>query len=247
MTDVERDSLDLRDEDRLPWLEAVDEDDDGGAISPLRLVAYVLAGLAALALVIGGIYWFQNREVVAEGDGELIAAPEGDYKVRPDEPGGMEVEGKGDAAFAASDGASPSGTIDLAAVPETPVTRQAPVPSAPEPAAKAAASASAAIPESGGQLSAEAPTGSSDRFSLAGGGTVIQLGAYDSEAIAREAWKRTASRFGFLSELDETIASATVGGRTYYRLRVDTGSNAQAKNFCGRLRVAGEECLIVAN
>lgn len=247
MTDVDRDSLDLRDEDRLPWLEAVDEDDGEGAISPLRLVAYVLAGLAALALVIGGIYWFQNREVAAEGDGELIAAPDGDYKVRPDEPGGMEVEGKGDAAFAASDGASPSGTIDLAAVPETPVTRQAPAAPTPTPATKAAGSASAQIPESGGQLSAQAPAGASDRFSMTGGGTVIQLGAFDSDAIAREAWKRKSARFGFLSELEETIVSATVGGRTYHRLRVDAGSNAHAKDFCGRLRVAGEECLIVAN
>jgi len=246
MTDIDRDGLALRDEDRLPWLEAVDEEDEG-TISPLRLVSYVLAGLVALALVIGGIYWLQNREVAAEGDGELIAAPEGDYKVRPDEPGGMEVEGKGDAAFAASDGAAPSGTIDLGAVPETPVTRQPAPQPAPSPAAKADTSATAEVPESGGRLVAEAPSGASDRFSLAGGGTVIQLGAFDSDAIAREVWKRKSGRFGFLAPLEETIASATVGGRTYYRLRVETGSNAQAKNFCGRLRVAGEDCLIVAN
>lgn len=244
MTDVGRDSLDLRDEDRLPWLEAVDEEDQEGAISPLRLVAWVLGGLAALALVIGGIYWLQNRESVADGDGELIAAPEGDYKVRPDEPGGMEVEGKGDAAFATSDGAAPSGTIDLDAVPETPVTRQPAAPPEPAPTPKAADSATVAVPESGGTL---APPAASDRLTIAGGGTVIQLGAYDSEAVARAAWRRHAARFGFLSGLEETIVAATVGGRTYHRLRVATGSNAQAKNFCGRLRVAGEDCLIVAN
>lgn len=244
MTDVGRDSLDLRDEDRLPWLEAVDEEDQEGTISPLRLVAYVLAGLLALAIVIGGIYWFQNREVATDGEGELIAAPEGDYKARPDEPGGMAVEGRGDAAFATSDGASPSGTIDLNAVPETPVTRQPAAAPEPAPAPRAADSATVDVPESGGSLAAP---GSSDRMTPAGGGTVIQLGAYDSDAVARAAWGRHSSRFAFLSELEETVAAATVGGRTYYRLRVATGSNAQAKNFCGRLRVAGEDCLIVAN
>jgi hypothetical protein len=38
-----------------------------------------------------------------------------------------------------------------------------------------------------------------------------------------------------------------VGGRTVQRLRVNTGSNAQAREVCGKLKVAGEACFVVAN
>ena len=44
MTDVGREGLDPRDEDRLPWLEAVAEEDGEGTISPHRLVAWVVGG-----------------------------------------------------------------------------------------------------------------------------------------------------------------------------------------------------------
>src|SRR3546814_15928165 len=54
---------------------------------------------------------------------------------RSEDPGGMEVEGTGETAFAASEGAVPKGQIDAGAMPETPVTKEAPAP-ARAPAAK---------------------------------------------------------------------------------------------------------------
>ena len=57
----------------------------------------------------------------APGAGELIAAPDGAYKQKPAEPGGMKVEGQGDAAYAASAGADVNAAIDIAALPEAPV------------------------------------------------------------------------------------------------------------------------------
>lgn len=248
MTDQDRDSLDLRDDDRLPWLEAVDDEDDEGGVSAFKVAAVVLAGLIVLGLVIGGIYWMQNRAVPADGEGELIAAPAGDYKVKPEEPGGMRVEGKGDAAFAASNGAAPSGAIDLNAVPETPVTGKA-APVAAD-TAKAAKVATAAVPETARQLAVKAPIAAAPaarETPLIGSGSVIQLGSFGSEATANKAWTAMSARFAFLAPLNKVIVPATVGGKSYYRLRAATESNAQANDYCGRLKVGGENCLVVAH
>lgn len=99
------DGLGLDDPDRLPWLETADgyEYDEGA--SPLKVAALVLGGLALLAVIVGGIYWLQrNQTGGAQGNGELIAAQEGNYKVAPDDREGKKFEGEGDAAFAASEG-----------------------------------------------------------------------------------------------------------------------------------------------
>jgi hypothetical protein len=234
MTDLDRDSYALRDEDRLPWLEAVDDAEDVERVSPLRLIGWLLAGLALLGLVIAGIWVWQNRTVAPSGAGDLIAAPEGPFKVKPEEPGGMAVEGKGDAAFATSAGAGPSGQLDLSAVPETPVTT-APAPQpAPQPA-PAPAPATAAAPAAA-DAAAAAP---------AAGAGVIQLGAFDSQAIANEAWQAMTGRFAYLEGFEKRVIAAKVGGRTYYRLRAVTGSAAQARDVCARLKVAGEACLVI--
>ena len=161
MTDLDRDSFALRDEDRLPWLEAVDDADDVERVSPLRLIGWLVAGLAVLGLVIAGIWAWQNRAVQPSGAGDLIAAPEGPFKVKPDEPGGMAVEGKGDAAFATSAGAGPTGQLDLSAVPEAPVT------AAPAPVGTPAPTPSPVAP------AAADPAGAPSPAPLPAGGVVI--------------------------------------------------------------------------
>lgn len=106
------DGLGLDDPDRLPWLETADgyEYDEGA--SPLKVAGLVLGGLALLAAIVGGIYWLQrNQSGGATGNGELIAAQEGDYKIKPDEAGGKTFEGEGDSAFAASEGKKTGATI----------------------------------------------------------------------------------------------------------------------------------------
>jgi hypothetical protein len=113
MSDItNNDGLGLDDPDRLPWLETADgyEYDEGA--SPLKVAAMVLGGLALLAAIVGGIYWLQrNQTGGAQGNGELIAAQEGNYKVAPDDREGKKFEGEGDAAFAASEGQKTGATI----------------------------------------------------------------------------------------------------------------------------------------
>ena len=132
MTDDAR-ADEMGDEDRLPWLEAVEEDEDRGGPSMVKLIGLVVILLAVIGVVVGGLFWIGNRNRL-DGKGEVIAAPEGDYKVRPDQPGGMNVAGEGDIASAASEGAVPRGQINTSAVPETPMTQAPPAPRPPQPA-----------------------------------------------------------------------------------------------------------------
>lgn len=205
-------------EDRLPWLEPVEEAEEPEGPSTAKLIGAVILGLVLLGAAVGGYFWFTGG--ATGGRGELIAAPEGEYKVKPDDPGGMEVEGEGDTAFAASEGAEPKARIDFSAVPEAPVVAQ--------PKAKEAAPA----PK---QVEAQPPAPAAE------GGT-IQLGAFSSQAGASSAWKALADRFGYLEPLSHSVVPVQSGGRTLYRLRA---SGPEAANICGRLRVAGETCVSV--
>ena len=230
----------VRDEDRLPWLETVDEDySDGPSIG--RVILLVVIGLAVIAAAIFGFYWVKKHQAT-DGNGALIAAQEGDYKVKPDDPGGMNVTGEGDSAIATSDGSGTgNASINLGAVPEAPVagTKVAPQTSV----AGGAAKTVAPIPASGGKLGATP----AKPAPAAGGGAasaLIQLGSFPSEGEANAAWAKTSKRFGYIASLGKSVQKADVNGRTVYRLRVNAGSAGQAGELCGKLKVAGEDCFV---
>ena len=165
----------FRDEDRLPWLEPVEEEEQGAAGPPIgKMMVLVILGLAILGAAVGGYSWWSGRGAT-EGHGELIAAPAGPYKVKPSDPGGMEVEGEGDAAFAASEGVEPKGRIDMGAVSEEPMVATKPKA---DPPAK--------------------PKETSEAAGPSGTGGTIQLGAFSSEASANSAWKALSGRFAYL-------------------------------------------------
>ena len=209
MTDETR-GAEIGDEDRLPWLEAVEEEDERDGPPLAKLIGFVVIGLVAIGLVIGGLYWAANRNGGAGGEGELIAAPEGDYKVKPGDPGGMEVSNEAAVAQSAAQGAEPKGRLDTGAPAETPAARPA---SAQPPAAQ--------------------PQGSD---------VTIQIGAFPNRDRANRAWTALSGRFSYLAPLSHSVIAAVVNGRTYYRLRA---SGPGAADICRRLRLAGEQCLVV--
>lgn len=225
--------LEVGDEDRLPWLEAVEEDDgDGDGPSVAKLIAAIVIGLVAIGVIVGGLFWLGNRgEPGASGD--VIAAPEGDYKVRPENPGGMNVSGEGQVAAAASAGQTPQGNLNLGGTPEAPVTR---APPAPQPAAPAPVAQAPVRP-----APAPVPPRPAPQQPVAAGPT-IQLGAFSSQAAANQAWSALSGRFRYLAPLSHNVVPANVGGRTLYRLRA---SGADAASICRRLQVAGEACSLV--
>lgn len=246
MGNLQRGGLELRDEDRLPWLEAVGDFEEERGGGSLRIMGGVIAALVVLGLVVAGIWWFKNRTAGTDGDGSLIMAQPGPYKIAPEEPGGMTVEGRGDLAFATSTGAEAGGRIDTSALPEAPI--QGAVAKGEVETLRAAPAATVAVTEGGRLPSPTATTAATTPRPLGarGGGSFIQLGAYATESSANAAWSRMSKRFQFIAPLEKSIVPAKIGENTLYRLRANAGTDAQAADLCGRLKVAGENCLIAA-
>lgn len=240
--------LGLDDEDRLPWLEAADGFEEDGEVSPARLLVMVLGGLLLIGAVLGGLWWIQNGGT--RGKGELIAAQQGDYKVAPKSDGAKTFEGEGDASFSASEGAEPAGKVDPTRMPEEPAVTPQEREAAADKAAAAKASAAKAAPADKAKTksaatSVKTPNAETKSVPAASGSAMIQLGAFSSDAAAAKAWTTLSKRFAYLADLNKSVSPAKVGDGTVYRLRVSAGTAANATNLCGKLRVAGENCVVV--
>jgi cell division protein FtsN len=245
MNDTVDRELALEEEDRLPWLEAVDNDDAAG-VSTAKLLTLLGAAVLAIAVVVGGVWWLRSQQG-GSGDSTLIAAQAGDYKSKPDDAGGMKVEGQGDTAFATSEGAEAAGKVDTTAQPEAPVAGGTAATAAAGVKPVVGASATTAV-AAGGALVAKPPvvgvTAAPTAQSAAAPGTgLVQLGAYNSEASANQAYAALAARHSSLTGLSKTVVPAAVGGTTMYRLRVSAGGNAST--VCSKLKAAGANCIIV--
>ncbi|WP_448661141.1 SPOR domain-containing protein [Sphingomonas sp. CJ20] len=227
-------------DDRLPWLETVEDDYRAGP-SAGRIVALVVLLLLIAAALGFGYYWYQRHQGV-NGNGALIEAQPGDYKVRPDERGGMKVEGEGDTVFATSQGAASNASINAGALPEAPVegTRVA----AAGAAAPGAKTATMAVPAARTAPAARPAAPAAPAPAPAASGGLIQLGAFPNEAGANIAWARLSKRFAYLAPLGKSVERAEKDGKTIWRLRVNAGSNGQARDLCGKLKVAGEDCYV---
>ena len=213
------------DEDRLPWLEPIDDDEDAGP-SAGKLIGAVLLGLLVIGLIVGGLFWYGNR-AAQSGDPEVIAAPDAPYKQRPDKEGGMQVDDKGSTQVATSDGREEVSSVNKDARPDSSVgqntmaARPAPAPAAP-----------AARPSQG--------SGGGQQARLTG--PTIQLGAFPSEAVANSEWTRLSQRHAFLRGLQHAVQVHQRGGTTFYRLRA---AGQAAPDACRRLRAAGQPCMDV--
>ena len=238
-TDVTPAAASVDEEERLPWLEAVEEDERGP--SPGKLIAAVLVGLVAIGIIVGGLFWLGNR-AASGGPEEVIASP-GDYKVPAPDPGGMKVDNGSSSQVAASEGAEQTASINPNARPEAPVNQPAQQPAAQAPAPKAQPSTppqaqqpAQARPQP--QAQPQAQPQQQARLS----GPTIQVGAYPSEAAANGEWNRLTQRYPYLRGLQHAVMTHQRGNQTFYRLRA-AGNSAQ--DVCRRLRAAGQPCMDV--
>jgi len=81
---------------------------------------------------------------------------------------------------------------------------------------------------------------------LAKGNWFVQLGAYDSPGVARDAWVRATRRLPALASRGPSGASITAKARQFYRLSVGGYARADAVQLCQRVRSVGGQCFVRA-
>jgi cell division septation protein DedD len=106
----------------------------------------------------------------------------------------------------------------------------------------------ATSPDAGGTVpptgSPAAPVSSPSSSTVAQSNFAVQLGAFSSDANAREAWRQLASRFGpQLAALNSAVVPVTVSGRQLYRLDASVASQSAARQLCRQLQQHGQGCL----
>ena len=212
-------------DEQLPWLEAVDDEDGPSGIPARRMLAALLVVLLAAALVSGTFFWLgrQNAAEVA-GAPELIRADPKPYKVKPTDPGGLDVAGESETAFQTSAGEDTDAQLDLSRMPEQAVAPPPKPVAEPKPAEAPKPQPKEAAPEQ--------PAG--------GKGSVIQLGAFANRAQAERAWTALSARFPAVAAMNKMVVPFPGG----IRLRAGAGSAADAKQACDTLKAAGENCFV---
>lgn len=97
------------------------------------------------------------------------------------------------------------------------------------------------------RVASAAPAKAREVASVAPGARMVQLGAYDSEAQARDAWGRLVARDGdLLGAKSLYVERATSNARVFYRLRVaGFDSPDDTRRMCEALRGRGVDCIPV--
>lgn len=201
--------------ERLPWLEGEENDEDEEPQLDRGRVAVVALALLLLLAVLAGVAWWlwQGRnETTLLADGSVIEAPDGPYKVRPRDPGGREVADPNATSFRLGEGEHVEG-------------RLAPEPNAVQPA--------------GGEAGAVEAT-----LGAATTGVGVQIGAYPTREAAQAAWAQLSTRLPPLNGRGHRIVEGTVDVGPVFRLQVVAGSVAEANALCTELRGAGGDCQV---
>jgi hypothetical protein len=208
----------------LPWLAPVEDEDEPRGISARRMLAALVVVLLAGLIVAGTFFWLGRRDTVVNGPPELIKAPAGPYKVKPPNPGGLDISGESQTAFETSAGEDKDSQLDVSKLPEAPAAK----PAKEEPKTIPANETKTPVKETPTPKPSGAP------------GTVVQLGAFANQAQAERAWTALSSRFPSVAALSKMVVPFPGG----IRLRGSAASPADAKQVCQTLRSAGENCFV---
>lgn len=208
----------------LPWLAPVEDEDEPRGISARRMTVALIVVLMAALIVAGTFFWLGRRDVAVNGPPELIKAPPGPYKVKPANPGGLDISGESQTAFETSAGEDKDSQLDLNKLPETPVAK--PVKAQPKTAPPT--ETKTAVKEAPEPKPSGAP------------GTVVQLGAFANQAQAERAWTALSARFSSVAGMSKMIVPFPGG----IRLRAGAASPTEAKQVCQTLKAAGENCFV---
>ncbi len=231
------------------------------------------AGVAGVVVVLFGGYTLLSR---GPRTIPVIEAPAGPVRVKPDNPGGMQIVGAneeimGGAGGGSQDHMAPPPEVpqpqalraEIAAAredetPAQPVALTAPPPAAAPaidamPETPAAPQPAPAAPPARTQAApprraAAAPVAPAPPVAPAVGGTQVQLAAVDSQQAALSEWDRLAKRLPDLfRQHHPEVQRADRGGKTFYRLRTGGFATiASATEFCAQVRSKGAGCSIAS-
>ena len=216
------------DTEALPWLEAVDDEDQPRGVSARKMFAALVMVGIAVAIVVGTLF-ILGRESGGSGPPELIRAEAGPYKVRPPDPGGLDVAGDSGTAFATGAGEDQDSKLDVGKMDEPP-------PPAPEEGQPKK------IPPNETKEPVPPPTPPDVTPAVPGAaGPTVQLGAYGSTAKAETAWRMLSSRFPAVAGMAKQIVPYSGG----FRLRAGAASAEQARAACAAVTAGGENCFVV--
>ena len=66
----------------VPDAELRQEEEREEGPSRSKMIAWIIISLLAIAVIVAGLLWARNQSQPGGGNGELIAAPKGDYKIK---------------------------------------------------------------------------------------------------------------------------------------------------------------------
>lgn len=264
-----------RDDDSPPWLEpaALSDDGEGAPLSRKWIVGGAAVFLVALVGTVIAVSSGEEEDpygnaIIAGKNGEppLIVAPKEPFRVKPEDPGGMRVDGEGLMIGAVASGKELNPEVKLATGPEKPVERPAPPPvtePVEEMAQEAAPQAAQAAPAQQAKPEAarsqpqktEAPKAANAKPEAKAEAKpeaprkpayFLQLGAFSTIERAQAGWEQFSARYEKeLEKLGPDIQPVQTGDKTMYRLRAGPISlKARADSLCGRLKAAGQPCLV---
>ena len=212
-------------EDQLPWLQPVEDEDEPSGLSARKMLAAALVVMMAALIVAATFFWLGRRETPVAGPPELIHAPPGPYKVKPPNPGGLDISAESQTAFETSAGEDRDAQLDTSKLAECG-------------ACKASRAAETGRDRRAGEAGGPAPEPAPK--ATGGTGSVIQLGAFANKAQAERAWTALSARFPSVAALNKMIVPVQHG----IRLRAGAGSAPDAKQVCDTLKAAGENCFV---
>jgi len=213
------------DDGQLPWLAAVDDEDEPRGVSARKMLAALVVVLLAGVVVAAAFFWIGRRDADSNRPPQLIRAEPGPYKIKPPNPGGLDVAGESQTAFETSAGEDRDSQLDMSKVPGQPAPppKEEPKRTPPTETKVAAPAEPAPVPT---------PTGAK--------GSVIQLGAFANQAQAERAWAALSARFSAIGAMNKLIVPFPGG----IRLRASAASPAEARSACQTLKAAGENCFV---
>jgi hypothetical protein len=213
-----------------------------------------------------------TAELAEEDAAGTMAAPVADTSARSEANAGLmlETDGGADAAaieLAVADAVNLSGSLDATGAPAPGARTLLPLPAGfvrpmPKPvwlggAAVPAEPAPQAAPDAGLSLE-DAPAAPAavtpatapveiDPATLQPGTRLVQLGAFETQDLAREEWLKLAARFGdLMAGKGRVIEAAQSGGRTFFRLRAHGfETETEARRFCAAFLSEQTACIPV--